>query len=269
MFIPRRILILSVLACSAAWLAAQSTPNTATTATPAARAAAAAPTNPFQISPEERARLNQLGNEDHADMMKQLGITRLRPGRNPNAGSTNPPNYDEAKANPFPDWPDALTLKNGTKVTTAEAWWQHRRPEIVEDFEREVVGRIPADVPKVTWKVTETVHTKVGGLPVIARRVIGHVDNSAHPAINVDIKLAVVLPVLARRPVPVLEMFGWGNLPDEPVFRFGNQAEPAAPPSTSQLIAAGWGYVSIATSSIQADNAAGLTEGIIGLTNQG
>jgi lysophospholipase L1-like esterase len=269
MFTPRRVLIVPLVALTAAFLSAQSTAPAGAPTPAAAPARAPAPANPFQISPEERARLNQLGNEDHADMMKQLGITKLRPGRNPNAGSTNPPNYDEAKANPFPDWPEALRLKNGTKVTTAEAWWQQRRPEIVEDFEREVVGRIPTDVPKVTWEVTETVRTKVGGLPVIARRVIGHVDNSAHPAIKVDIKLAVVLPELARGPVPVLEMFGWGNMPDEPLPRFGNQAEPAAPPSTAQLIAAGWGYVSIATSSIQADNAAGLTEGIIGLTNKG
>ena len=45
--------------------------------------------------------------------------------------------------------------------------------------------------------------------------------------------------------------------------------EPAAPPSTDQLIAAGWGYVSLSTTSIQADNGAGLTAGVIGLTNLG
>ncbi|MEO6006075.1 MAG: acetylxylan esterase [Opitutus sp.] len=223
------------------------------------------------MSPEERARLNKLGNEDHADMMKQLGITKLRPGRNgnPKEGDPNAANYDQSKANPFPDWPDVLTLNNGQKVTTPEVWWKQRRPEIAEDFEREIVGRIPAHVPKVTWEVTETVNTTVGDLPVIARRVIGHVENSAYPDIKVDIKLAVVLPANAKAPVPVLMMFGWGNMPNEPLPRFGNNAEPAAPPSTNQLIAAGWGYVSIATSSIQADNAAGLTAGIIGLTNKG
>ena len=42
---------------------------------------------------------------------------------------------------------DALTLKDGRKVTTPEQWWRDRRPEIVEDFEREVVGRIPATTP--------------------------------------------------------------------------------------------------------------------------
>ena len=82
-------------------------------------------------------------------MMEQLGITKLRPGRNGNANATNNlANYDQAKANPYPDWPDALTLKNGQKVTTPEMWWKQRRPEIVEDFEREVVGRVPKDVPQ-------------------------------------------------------------------------------------------------------------------------
>lgn len=243
-------------------------PLGAETTTPAAAPATRpAPVIPFFVSPEERARLYQLGVEDQGDMLRQLGITKLRLGRDPNPGSTNPPNYDQAKANPFPNWPEALTLKNGTKVTTAEQWWRDRRPEIAEDFEREIVGRIPAGVPNVAWEVTETVQTTVGGLPVVARRVVGHVDNSAYPAIKVDIQMVVVVPAAAEQPVPVLIMFGWGNMPDEPTPRFG--PEPAAPPSNEQLIAAGWGYVSLVPNSIQADNAAGLTAGIIGLTNKG
>ena len=234
-------------------------------------AAPAAPANPFLVSPEERARLDRLAREDHADMLRQLGITKLRPGFDGRAaaGAPNAANYDEARANPYPDWPDVLTLKDGQKVTTPETWWERRRPEIVEDFEREVYGRVPKDVPKVAWTVVETVETRVGGLPVVARRVIGHVDNSAHPAITVDIKMAVVLPADAKGPVPVLVMFGWGNMPDEPVWRFPGMAEPAAPPSTEQLVASGWGYVSLSTASIQADNGAGLTAGIIGLANRG
>jgi lysophospholipase L1-like esterase len=99
--------------------------------------------------------------------------------------------------------------------------------------------------------------------------VIGHVDNSAHPAITVDIKMAVVVPVNAKGPVPVLMMFGFGNMPGEALPRFPGLPEPAAPPSAEQLVAAGWGYVSLATTSIQADNGAGLTAGVIGLTNKG
>lgn len=227
------------------------------------------PPPPWALSPEERQRRQQLANEDHADMLRQLGITKLRPGRNPNAGSTNPPNYDEAKANPFPDWPELLKLKDGTAVTTAEDWWQKRRPEIVEDFEREVFGRIPAGVPAVRWEVVRTLETRIDAIPVVAREVIGRVDNAAHPDIAVNIRMSVVLPAEAKGPVPVLVMFGSGNMPDEPEPRFPGFVEPVAPPSTDQLIASGWGYVSLNPASIQADNGAGLTSGIIGLTNRG
>jgi lysophospholipase L1-like esterase len=249
--LPGRILAVIGVGFLPAWLSAQAPPS--------------------PPSPEERARLDQLSREDHARMMRRLGITRLRPGANGRAAAGEPgaANYDPAQANPHPDWPDVLTLKDGRKVTSAELWWQKRRPEIVEDFEREVYGRVPRDVPKVTWTMAETVETTVGGQPVVARRLIGQVDNSAHRAISVDIRMAVVVPVNAKGPVPVLVMFGGGHLPGEPLPRFPGALEPAAPPSTEQLIAAGWGYVSLSTASIQADNGAGLASGIIGLTNKG
>src|SRR5258708_26022116 len=113
-------------------------------------------------------------------MMRQLGITKLRPGANGRAAAGEPgaANYDPAQANPYPDWPDALTLRDGHKVTTAEMWWQKRRPEIALDFESEIYGRVPGDVPKVTWTVAETVKTTASGQPVVARRGIGDAHNS-------------------------------------------------------------------------------------------
>ena len=214
-------------------------------------------------------------------MLEQLGITKLRPGRNGNPNATNnPANYDPAKANPCPDLPDALTLKNGQKVTRAEMWWTQRRPEIVEDFEREVVGRVPKDVPKVTWTITtQAVDRVVGEIPVIAKQLVGHVDNSACPSINVDIQMTLVIPANAKGRVPVLMMFGGfggGGFPRRPgdpaptnrFAAFGGGAK-AGPSSTEQLIAAGWGYATIIPNSIQADNGAGLTKGIIGLANKG
>ncbi|MBN2368994.1 MAG: hypothetical protein JXO72_00735 [Vicinamibacteria bacterium] len=259
----RHILVLLGMAVLPAWLAAQAPPSPAPPTS--------APPNPFLISPEERARLDKLSAEDHADMMKRLGITRLRPGADGHAAAGEPgaANYDSAKANPYPNWPDVLTMKDGRKVTTPEQWRQERRAEIVEDFEREVYGRVPRDVPGVAWTVTETLETTVGGQPVVARRVIGNVDNSTYREVSVDIKMAVVVPVNAKGPVPVLMMFGWGNMPGETLPRFPGFQEPAAPPSTDQLIASGWGYVSLSTASIQADNGAGLVSGIIGLTNKG
>src|SRR5690242_18872434 len=68
--------------------------------------------------------------QDHQNMMAQLGIRKLRPGPSGNESAPNHANYDESTANPFPDLPDVLTLKNGKKVTTAAAWQKERRPEI-------------------------------------------------------------------------------------------------------------------------------------------
>jgi hypothetical protein len=212
--------------------------------------------------------------EDHQQMMKQLGITRLRPGPSGNEQAPNAANYDEAVANPYPDLPDALTLKNGRKVTSADAWWKQRRPEIVEEFEREVYGRVPKNVPNVTWTVTQTVEEKIAGRPVIGKRLVGRVDNSAHPAISIEIQLVLVTPADAKAAVPVMITFRSGGLPGEPPPQGRGFGPPPGamgsdPPAIEQLIANGWGYAFLPPNSVQADNGAGLTKGIIGLVNRG
>ncbi|HEY3742592.1 MAG TPA: GDSL-type esterase/lipase family protein [Bryobacteraceae bacterium] len=207
-------------------------------------------------------------------MMEQLGIKALRPGPSGNEKAPNHANYDESLANPFPDFPDALTLKNGRKVTTAAQWWHERRPEIVEDFEREVLGRIPRNVPKVTWTVASTTNTKSGAFPVIERQLVGKVDNSASPSISVDIQMTLVTPVLAKGPVPVMIMFGSAAFMKRMKEMIAARPEMKGmlgtdPPAAEQLIAAGWGYALLDPGSVQPDNGAGLTKGIIGLTNKG
>jgi hypothetical protein len=226
-------------------------------------------------SAAEQAELNKQTQVDHQNMMMQLGIKKLRPGPSGNEKDPNHANYDPALANPFPDYPEILTLKNGKKVTTAAMWSKQRRPEIIEDFEREVLGRIPKNVPKVTWTIKEQVENKVGAYPVIGKELVGHVDNSAYPAINVDIKMILVTPADAKAPVPVMIMFGFGILPGAkppagPGGRFfGPPPAGSDLPATEQLIADGWGYAYLNTGSIQADNGAGLTQGIVGLVNKG
>ena len=101
-------------------------------------------------------------------------------------------------------------LKNGKKVTTAEMWWKQRRPEIVEDFDREVYGRVPKETPKVKWEVTDTKKQKVGDVAVVTKQLVGHVDNSAYPQITVDIQLTLTTPADAKGPVPVMMEFGFG-----------------------------------------------------------
>jgi hypothetical protein len=214
--------------------------------------------------------------EDHQNMMAQLGIKSLRPGPSGNESAPNHANYDEATANPFPILPDALTLENGKKVTTADEWWKQRRPQIVETFEREVLGRVPREVPKVTWSVAHSTSGLVGSYRVVGRQLVGHVHNATYPSINVEIQMAFVMPADATGPVPVMMMFSGGTLPQSvggpapPPGRGGPPPAPDSdPPALEQLIAAGWGVASLSPTSVQADNGAGLTRGIIGLVNKG
>ena len=224
---------------------------------------------------------NWTAAEDHQNMMDQLGIRALRPGPSGNESAPNHANYDEATANPYPNLPDVLTLKNGKKVTSPAMWTNQRRPEIVEDFDREVLGRVPKNTPRVTWEVTKTATAKLGDRSVIGKQLIGHVDNAAFPDINVDIQMTLVVPADAKGPVPVMMMFGGRTIPEvafpAPVFPGRaaappNVAAPQAnvdPPASEQLIADGWGFATINPVSIQADNGAGLTKGVIGLVNKG
>jgi lysophospholipase L1-like esterase len=102
------------------------------------------------------------------------------------------------------------------------------------------------------------------------------VDNASEPSITVDIDLVLVTPAAAKGPVPVMIMFRKGSLPQVPGGPPPPRdpwAPPPAPgddpPATEQLIAAGWGYAFLNPMSIQADNGAGLTRGIVGLVNRG
>ena len=120
-------------------------------------------TNPSQPTPQQ-LEIQRLSLEDRQHMMDLLQIKSLRMGptsRNePQPGRSGLVNYDESKANPYPNLPDPLVLKNGKKVTTSKVWWSQRRPEIVEEFDREVYGRIPKKTPKVKWEVTSTTNER-------------------------------------------------------------------------------------------------------------
>ncbi len=109
-------------------------------------------------------------------------------------------------------------MNDGQKVTTPEMWWKDRRPQIVDMYSKYVYGFVPANVPKVTWTVTAVDHEFIGFTPVIAKDLIGEVDNSGCPAISVKIHMTVVTPANASGPVPVLMEFtraGFPN-PNEP-----------------------------------------------------
>jgi hypothetical protein len=216
------------------------------------------PAPPVQLTTEQ----------DHQRTMDLLKITSLRPGADSgNKQAPNYVNYDESKANPYPKLPDPLLLKNGKRVTKAKDWWNKRRPEIVEDFDREIYGRVPKITPKVRWEITETKKEVKGDIAIVTKQLSGHVDSSAYPLITVNIQASLTTPADSIRPVPVLVEFGFiGPFPGA-----GRGPAPAAPgPDWQQMVLAkGWGYAILSPNSIQADNGAGLTRGIIGLVNKG
>ncbi|MFC1561090.1 hypothetical protein ACFL4V_01285 [Candidatus Latescibacterota bacterium] len=150
-------------------------------------------------------------DEDHQRMMDLLGITELRPGANGmDENEPNYANYDESKANPYPDLPEILVTNSGHKITTPEMWWNLRRPEIVELFDREIYGRVPENTPAVTWEVVETKQDTVGTAIMKTKQLLGHVDNSSYSHITVDIQLSLSTPANATGPVPVVMEFGFG-----------------------------------------------------------
>jgi lysophospholipase L1-like esterase len=224
--------------------------------------AAAADDPPAKPSPAPPAPVTFNAQQDRQNMLDQLKIPAALMRRGPSGMNPRAPDYqntDEAKANPWPYLPEMMVTKGRKPVDTPDLWWKVRRPEIVEYFDAEVYGRVPKEVPKVTW---EPAPADVGGgfipggrggpppVPSVTKRLVGRVDNSACPAITVNIRLTLILPANASGPVPVMMDFGGGG-------------------GMAQYLTKGWGYALVNPNSIQADNGAGLTRGIVGLCNKG
>jgi hypothetical protein len=212
--------------------------------------------------------------QDHQRLLDLLHISSLRRGPDGDPKSPNAANFDESKVDPKLSLPDPLILNNGTRVTTAEMWWKERRPEIVELFDREIYGRVPKNAPSVKWEVVSTTPEENGGISVVTKKLVGHVDNSSYPLITVDIQLTLTVPAKAGGPVPVMMEFGLSPEVMEAMRKRLSDAQRATlmgngPTWQQQVLAKGWGYATLIPTSVQADNGAGLTEGIIGLVNKG
>lgn len=223
---------------------------------------------PTQAERDSIARYTRI---DYLHMLDQLGIqeSALRPGPSGNPEAPNAANRFEEKVRPY-TLPDPLVLNSGEKVESAATWWQKRRPEIVEDFESEIYGRLPEHIPAVDWQVVSIKDTMVGNFPIKEKMLRGVVDNSAFLSISVEIELVVATPLNAGVPVPLVLELGFIRSPFNPgpVEPIG-LGSPHEPSWKEQLISRGWGYAVVVPSSIQPDNGAGLTRGIIGLANKG
>jgi hypothetical protein len=210
-------------------------------------------------------------DEDHQRMMNLLHIASLRPGVDGDPKSPHAANYEESKANAFGPLPDPLRLRNGKRISTAKMWQNKRRQEIVEEFDREIYGRVPSPAPSVHWKVVSTARELNGDVPVITKTLKGHVDNASYRSISVNIDLALSTPADRSGPVPVvMELALSPEVLASLKKRFPEMFQtPAGPSWQQQVLSKGWGYAVYIPTSVQPDNGEGLTEGVIGLVNQG
>lgn len=220
----------------------------------------------------EQARIHSATTADYDDMLHQLGIRpdQMRPGADGNGQGPHPVLYDEAKV-PLLHLPDPLKLTSGQAVRTPSEWWSLRRPELVRLLEDNMYGRIPAHVPGVSWTVTGTQTSTISGKEAVTQTLRGHVDNSADTSVNVDIDVELTLPAHPQGKVPVVIAFDWpASFWTEMARRTGRtMPAPKGPTAREEVLARGYGYALLVPTSVQADNGAGLTAGIIGLTNRG
>ena len=253
------------------------------------RASAAQVPRPQQMTAEERvaylAHLRAAAELDRGLMMARLGINEPTSLPAPASDPNRPPfltqrpgssnwydaagntyvrsawgmwsNYDESRAGTFA-LPDPLLLKSGEQVRDAATWWSRRRPEILEDFLTEIYGRIPASTPKVAFEVTGVDSSTFAGRAIV-KRVVGKIDNTSYAAAKPSIEITMYLPPGATARVPIVTLVG--------IF-FGRQSN-QLPDAVSQVLALGWAFATVNPGAVQADNGAGLNEGIIGLVNHG
>jgi len=215
--------------------------------------------------------IHKLNYQHFMQMKHQLGITaKNRQGPSGDPTDPNAANFDESKVRSYV-LPEVLVSNEGKQINTSREWWEIRRPEIVEDFETSIYGHLPDHIPDVKWNIVSKKDTLINSYPVSELLLEGLVDNSAYPAVEVKIELLVGIPKSAKKAVPLVMEFGFIKSPfmranDEPDSYFFSSYEPKW---KQQLLSQNMGYAILVPSSIQADNGAGLTSGIIGLVNHG
>jgi hypothetical protein len=175
-------------------------------------------------------------------------------------------NYDEDKVPPYV-LPDLLVLQNGRPVRDADTWLKERRPEILQLYTTQVFGRVPANAPKVTYKVVETDPAALDGRAVRRLVAVHFGDQPDGPVVQVH----VYLPAKATAPVPVLLHLVLSGNPPIP----GAPPPPATPADPArrldeagpiaEILARGYGYATFRYTEVQPDRPNTFQSGVIGL----
>ena len=141
------------------------------------------------------------------------------------------PNYDESKIPPYV-LPDPLTCADGHRVASAQEWEKIRRPELLEQFSREMYGITPAGKIKTTYEILSVDKAALGGKATRKQlRIVFSRDT-----VRREMQLLLYLPNGVKGKVPVFFAYNYmGNhtiYPDAGILpsrlRNGNDEEAAA-----------------------------------------
>ena len=224
-----------------------------------------------QTQSGEHSTQHLIAQQDRARLLSLLGLKEsdLRPAPSTDAKVPNAANYDEAKANVYPKVPDPLVFQNGKPVKTVAGWYKRRR-EIMEDFDREILGRQPGSLPTVEWNVVSTKHEKYGGVDVVTKHMQGRVASSLDTPTPVNIDLLLTIPEYAPGPAPVVMELAFAKDFEMAVAGpLGSYVPTPWGVDGRQAVRRGWGFAILNPVSYQKDDGSGLTEGIIGFVNHG
>lgn len=134
-----------------------------------------------------------------------------------------PANYDESKI-PHYTLPDPLVCKDGSKVASSRSWREKRRPELLEEFAKEMFGRTPATQVETTHSTLVKDGEVFGGLGV-RRQIRLQFSANGHSS---HLDLLIYFPKAAKGPKP---LFLGPNFNGNHAM----QADPEIPLSTSWL----------------------------------
>ncbi|HVW21771.1 MAG TPA: hypothetical protein VHC86_11195 [Opitutaceae bacterium] len=219
---------------------------------PLLRAQAAAPANVPAPPPSARPRFDAKGrplSDSHGNALRY----------NPVSGHIS--NYDQDKVGRYV-LPPLLVLNDGEPVTTAEAWYKLRRPEILELYRQFIYGHVPATAPKVTFQVASADPGALGGTAV-RKEVVGTFGEGPDAP---KMHIVMYLPAHASGPVPVLLhlVFFGTNLappPDAPApaaeGRAARRPRLVEAGPVADILARGWGYAMVRYTEIEPDNKLG------------